>query len=163
MEKAGISVLRANECEIADFDWGELRWHASGSLGNSGEMTVGTARLKPGQANPRHYHPNCSEVLVVVSGGISHTLDAGEAAELGPGDTVTIPEGVSAQGQQPVRYRGSGPVHRLLLRGQADGDGGVGVSALRPCMETRPRRRNRGPRECAGQARKTGEDRCPVK
>ena len=94
MEPAGISVLRANECEIADFDWGELRWHASGALGNSGEMTVGTARLKPGQANPRHYHPNCSEVLVVVSGGISHTLDAGEAAELGPGDTVTIPEGV---------------------------------------------------------------------
>ena len=94
MEEAGISVLRTNECEVVDFDWGELRWHASGSLGNSGEMTVGTARLKPGQANPRHYHPNCSEVLVVVSGGISHTLDAGGTAELGPGDTVTIPEGV---------------------------------------------------------------------
>ena len=94
MEKAGISVLRTNECEVVDFDWGELRWHASGSLGNSREMTLGTARLKPGQANPRHYHPNCSEVLVVVSGGISHTLDDGETAELGPGDTVTIPEGV---------------------------------------------------------------------
>ncbi|MCY3762287.1 MAG: cupin domain-containing protein [Gemmatimonadetes bacterium] len=94
MEQAGISVLRTNECEVVDLDWGELRWHASGSLGNSGEMTLGTARLKPGQANPRHYHPNCSEVLVVVSGGISHTLDAGETAELGPGDTVTIPEGV---------------------------------------------------------------------
>ena len=97
MEQAGISVLRANECEVADFDWGELRWHASGSLGNSGEMTLGTARLKPGQANPRHYHPNCSEVLVVVSGAISHTLDAGGTAELGPGDTVTIPEGVPHQ------------------------------------------------------------------
>ena len=95
MQKEGVSVLRTNECEVVGLDWGELRWHASGSLGNSGEMTVGTARLKPGQANPRHYHPNCSEVLVVVSGGISHTLDAGEVAELGPGDTVTIPEGVS--------------------------------------------------------------------
>ena len=94
MQKAGISVLRTDECEVVDFEWGELRWHASGSLGNSGEMTLGTARLKPGKANPRHYHPNCSEVLVVVSGGISHTLDAGETAELGPGDTVTIPEGV---------------------------------------------------------------------
>lgn len=97
MEQAGISVLRANECEVAGFDWGELRWHASGALGNSAEMTLGTARLKPGQANPRHYHPNCSEVLVVVSGAISHTLDAGETAELGPGDTVTIPEGVPHQ------------------------------------------------------------------
>ena len=95
MQKEGVSVLRTNECEVVGLDWGGLRWHASGSLGNSGEMTVGTARLKPGQANPRHYHPNCSEVLVVVSGGISHTLDAGEVAELGPGDTVTIPEGVS--------------------------------------------------------------------
>ena len=97
MAEAGISVLRSNACEVADADWGELRWHASRALGNSGEMTVGTARLKPGQANPRHYHPNCSEVLVVVSGGISHTLDAGGVAELGPGDTVTIPTGVPHQ------------------------------------------------------------------
>ena len=36
-------------------------------------------------------------MLVVVSGGISHTLDAGEVAELGPGDTVTIPTGVPHQ------------------------------------------------------------------
>ena len=163
MEEAGISVLRTNECEVVDFDWGELRWHASGSLGNSGEMTVGTARLKPGQANPRHYHPNCSEVLVVVSGGISHTLDAGGVAELGPGDTVTIPTGVPTPGPQPVRNRGGGPVHLLFLRGQADGDGGVEMSAYSRCRGVRPGVRGHNLIDRSMQVRGSGEERCPAK
>ena len=98
---SGITVLRADDCIIADADWGELRWHANDELGNSLDMTVGRCVLKPGKSNPRHLHPNCSEVLVVISGAVSHSTGNGDndqtSAELFAGDTVTIPKGVPHQ------------------------------------------------------------------
>jgi quercetin dioxygenase-like cupin family protein len=78
-------------------DWGDLTWWASRSQGNSGTMTVGRCRLKPGQANPRHRHPNCGEVLVVMRGRIAHTAAGGGTVELGPGDSVSIPRGIPHQ------------------------------------------------------------------
>ena len=56
-------------------------------------MTVGEAVIKPGQQNPRHYHPNCDEVLHVVRGRILHTMGSRQA-EMSTGDTVSIPTGV---------------------------------------------------------------------
>lgn len=73
-------------------DWGRLVWMVSGALGNSDTMTVGRCYLDPGQQNPRHYHPNCDEVLHVLQGRIVHSL-GDETFEMGPGDTVSIPSG----------------------------------------------------------------------
>ena len=86
-----IQVLAYPEAKKFTFDWGNLTWFAGRSLGNSTEMTVGRCILKPGQSNPRHYHPNCTEVLVVMQGTIEHTGPNGEKVKLGVGDTVTIP------------------------------------------------------------------------
>ena len=55
-------------------------------------MTTGLATIKPGQANPRHFHPNCDEILHVISGKIRHTMNE-VTIEMNPGDTVTIPSG----------------------------------------------------------------------
>ena len=89
-EAQRFNVLRAQEAERIEKEWGSLTWYASRSLGNSTEMTTGICRLKPGMANPRHSHPNCSEVLTVLEGRIMHTSDAaGNEVELGPGDTIT--------------------------------------------------------------------------
>jgi quercetin dioxygenase-like cupin family protein len=44
-------------------------------------------------ANPRHYHPNCDEVLYVVEGTIEHTLGA-ETYAMHQGDAISIPAGV---------------------------------------------------------------------
>ena len=49
--------------------------------------------IRPGRMNPRHYHPNCDEVLHVLQGEILHTMDD-DAAELTQGDTVSIPANV---------------------------------------------------------------------
>ena len=76
MDKARI--LRANECDTVEADWGCLTWYASGGLGNSSDMTVGKCVLRPGRENPLHSHPNCSEVLVVLQGQILHTIEGGE-------------------------------------------------------------------------------------
>ena len=85
-----IKLLPSEKAEKLDFDWGGLNWYASGSLGNSRDVTVGTCRLKPGCSNPRHHHPNCSEILVVIQGSIRHTMADGTESEMNSGDTVTV-------------------------------------------------------------------------
>ena len=76
------------------FEWGNLTWFAGRAQGNSGEMTVGRCVLEPRMGNPRHMHPNCEEILVVIHGIIRHTGPGGSAIEMQPGDTVTIPANV---------------------------------------------------------------------
>jgi len=73
--------------------WGKLEWFASRALGNSGSMTTGIATISAGKANPLHRHPNCDEILHVLQGHIMNRVGDKEF-EMGPGDTVTIPEGV---------------------------------------------------------------------
>jgi quercetin dioxygenase-like cupin family protein len=89
-----IHILLESQSLKSGFDWGNLTWFASQPLGNSAEMTIGRCVLKPGQGNPRHYHPNCTEILVVLQGHIEHTGAAGKKVELRAGDTVTIPANI---------------------------------------------------------------------
>lgn len=86
-------VTRADERKVVKQAWGELFWHTSAELKNSRTMTTGTAVLRSGASNPRHFHPNCDEILHVVSGKIRHTMNE-VTVEMGPGDTVSIPKGV---------------------------------------------------------------------
>ncbi len=88
-------VLRAGEAETAEFDWGRLFWCASEKLGNSAHMTVGKCVIKPGCENPGHHHPNCEEVLHVLSGRILHYIHDSGPVEMGPGDTITLPAELS--------------------------------------------------------------------
>lgn len=95
---AGLSshdavVTRAADRQVIEQTWGRITWYASGPLGNSETMTVGEAVIKPGQENPRHYHPNCDEILHVVRGRILHTMGP-QQVEMTAGDTVSIPTGV---------------------------------------------------------------------
>jgi len=92
--KTDIQLLTYPQAAKSSFDWGNLTWFAGRSLGNSTEMTIGRCLLKPGQGNPRHYHPNCSEILVVLQGRIEHTGPDGQKVEMGEGDTVTIPANI---------------------------------------------------------------------
>lgn len=87
------TVLDASRAEVIEADWGSLTWYASGKLKNSDEMTIGKCILKPGAENPRHYHPNCEEVLVVLQGRISHEIEEVGEVVLKEGDTITLPQG----------------------------------------------------------------------
>ncbi|MFO1451064.1 MAG: cupin domain-containing protein [Opitutaceae bacterium] len=90
----GVSqVNRHADNRVVQMPWGHLRWYTSAEMGNSRTMTTGVAIIKPGQSNPRHFHPNCDEILHVVSGKISHTMNE-VTVEMNSGDTVSIPQGV---------------------------------------------------------------------
>ncbi len=72
-------------------------------------MTVGKCVLKPGQENPLHRHPNCSEMLVVLQGTIEHVIEEGREVRMGPGDCINLPVNL------PHRARNVGSDDALLM------------------------------------------------
>lgn len=113
---AEIQIQHLSSSQIHPFEWGQLTWFADRNLGNSVEMTVGRCVLKQGQGNPRHYHPNCTEILVVIKGRISHTSGKNEETEMGVGDTVTV----SANTWHCARNIGSGEAVLFIAFSSAD-------------------------------------------
>lgn len=87
------SVLKLADGELVDQPWGELRWLVSRKLGNSENMTFGRVIIPAGVSNPRHRHPNCDEVVHLLSGQIEHSL-GDESFTMEPGDTISIPAGI---------------------------------------------------------------------
>ena len=86
--------------------WGSLQWLCNGKLSPGAAQTVGLAEILPGKRNPVHYHPNCEEVLYMISGQGQHTFD-GRTIELKAGMTIRIPAGVKHNlintGKEPIR------------------------------------------------------------
>ena len=75
------------------FDWGTLTWLCNSKLSPGAMQTVGVCHIHPHRGNPVHYHPNCEEVLHMLSGTGQHSFD-GESIELRAGMTIRIPSGV---------------------------------------------------------------------
>ena len=86
-----VIVKRAGETTIDVTPWGRLLWKASRALGNSENITVGICEILPGQANPRHIHPNCDEVLHVLQGTIAHSYGDADELQMTVGDVITVP------------------------------------------------------------------------
>lgn len=109
-------VKKSGEALVQKFDWGQLTWFASRELGNSTDVTVGQCRIRPGQANPRHFHPNCSEVLVVLEGRISHSIENDGTVEMAVGDCITVPPHLRHQ----ARNIGDGDAVLMVTFSSAD-------------------------------------------
>lgn len=88
-----MTVTDAAQLPVQRFPWGSLQWLCDGALSPGAAQTVGLAEILPGFTNPLHYHPNCEEILHVLSGTGAHAFD-GRSAELKPGMTIRIPAGV---------------------------------------------------------------------
>lgn len=86
--------------------WGSLQWVCNAKLSPGAAQTVGLAEILPGARNPVHFHPNCEEVLYMLSGHGQHTFD-GHVVELKAGMTIRIPAGVKHNlintGKEPIR------------------------------------------------------------
>lgn len=83
----------ADQHTIEPQPWGRLEWYVSAEIGNSETMTLGKCVLDEGQANGRHWHPNCDEVLTVIKGSIIHSWND-EEFPMEVGDVISIPQGV---------------------------------------------------------------------
>ena len=98
-------VSDASQLPTEHFDWGTLKWLCHGRLFPGAEQTLGLCLIQPGCRNPRHYHPNCEEVLHLLSGNGEHSFND-DVIELRPGMTIRIPAGVihnmSNTGTEPI-------------------------------------------------------------
>jgi quercetin dioxygenase-like cupin family protein len=86
-------VIHRDDVPTDNFAWGALQWLCNDRLSPGAAQTVGLSRIEPGQGNPLHYHPNCEEVLYVLSGTCRHSFD-GQWFDLQPGSLIRIPAGV---------------------------------------------------------------------
>lgn len=98
-------VLSIDEARVETFGWGTLQWLCNDKLSSGAQQTVGLCHIQPGQRNPVHYHPNCEEILYMISGRGQHSYD-GAVFDLVPGSTIRIPAGVkhnmANDGSEPI-------------------------------------------------------------
>ena len=88
-------LKKAQDAQVVEFDWGSLEWLVSAAQGNSATLTFGRVLIRAGQANHRHIHPNCDEILHLLSGRLEHSYGSSQTFPLEPGDTISIPAGVA--------------------------------------------------------------------
>lgn len=86
-------VVATDQVEAQAFEWGGIKWLMNMALDSDAAQTFGVVFIAPGQKNPRHHHPNCEELLYVLSGTCEHSL-GDETFQLGPGDLIRVPQGV---------------------------------------------------------------------
>ena len=85
-------VVDSSKAPAQVFPWGEIRWLHSAATGAEG-LTIGEVVINPGQENRPHSHPNCEEVLYLISGELEHTCGDEEPYVLKPGMSIRIPAG----------------------------------------------------------------------
>jgi mannose-6-phosphate isomerase-like protein (cupin superfamily) len=117
-------VTDAAQLPVEQNSWGTLQWVCNGKLMPGSEQTVGLATILPGKRNPLHFHPNCEEVLYVISGQGTHSYN-GRTIELKPGMTIRVPPKVKHNlvntGTEPLRTLVSfstGDRQTVFLEGQ---------------------------------------------
>lgn len=100
------TVTDAAQLPVEKSDWGTLQWVCNEKLMPGSAQTVGLAMIFPGKHNPVHYHPNCEEVLYVISGEGLQSYD-GRTIRLRAGMTIRIPAKVTHNlentGTEPLR------------------------------------------------------------
>ena len=86
-------VARLEETPLTNESWGQLAWMIGAKETPGSEQTFGIVTIHPEQRNPLHSHPNCEELLYVISGECEHLL-GDELYRLSAGSVIRIPRGV---------------------------------------------------------------------
>ena len=93
---AQAAVQHFSEAPEVKYPWGWIRWLMNGKIDPEASQTLGIVQINPGQRNPLHMHPNCEELLYVISGSAENII-GDKKVTIGPGDLVRIPKGVPHQ------------------------------------------------------------------
>jgi len=101
-----ISVQHFDKVEQVKYPWGWIRWLMNSKLDPGAAQTFGVVEIAAGQRNSLHMHPNCEELLYVLSGSCKHRI-GDKSVVLKPGDIARIPAGVAHRaivlGNEPMR------------------------------------------------------------
>ena len=114
MEKAKLSIGK-DEGIKEEFPWGEIRWIWNSKIDENAEQTMGHVIVNAGVKNTTHAHPNCEELLYVLSGECDHWIDD-ENYPLKPGMTIVIRRGA----EHYAEVTSSEPLHALIFYSTPD-------------------------------------------
>ena len=102
-------VASLHTAQVETFPWGELRWLCSDRLSPGAQQTFGHCRIAPQTVNPLHFHPNCEELLYLLSGAGEHRF-GDDWIPLSAGALIRIPAGV----RHCLRNTGDTPLECLI-------------------------------------------------
>jgi mannose-6-phosphate isomerase-like protein (cupin superfamily) len=98
-----------------EFPWGDIRWIWNSQIGEDAEQTLGHVVIHPGVKNTTHAHPNCEELLYVLTGECDHWI-GDEKYRLEPGMTIVIPRGA----EHYAEVTSSEPLRALIFYSSPD-------------------------------------------
>jgi mannose-6-phosphate isomerase-like protein (cupin superfamily) len=88
------------------YSWGWIRWMMNSSIEHESAQSFGIVQINPGHHNVLHSHPNCEEILYVLSGSCEHIV-GNKKVMLHAGDLIRVPVGIPHQafaiGNEPLR------------------------------------------------------------
>lgn len=106
MNQPNFTPTRVGEVPTETYGQADIHWLASKAASGASELTVGITTITPGGSSPLHRHPNCEEVLHVLTGEIEKVIDGVPSFRMKPGDTITVPSNIRhrafAIGDQPA-------------------------------------------------------------
>jgi quercetin dioxygenase-like cupin family protein len=94
VSKPEVSYTNRVDAKAANqFPWGTIQWLCSNEYFADANLTFGYVQIEAGCKNPRHYHPNSSEVLFLIEGELDHSV-GDDVFHLVAGQSIFIPLGV---------------------------------------------------------------------
>jgi len=100
---------------LEEFPWGEIRWIWNSQVNENAEQTLGHVVIHPGKKNTFHAHPNCEELLYVLTGECDHWV-GDEKYHLEPGMMISIPRG----SEHYAEVTSSEPLRALIFYSSPD-------------------------------------------
>lgn len=103
-----MDITHRDQCEsFVTKDTSEIRELMAYRNSGCERTSLAEATLHPGHHTEAHYHPETEEIYTILRGTGRIVVD-GEAAALGPGDTVLLPPGAVHQtwntGEEPLVF-----------------------------------------------------------
>jgi quercetin dioxygenase-like cupin family protein len=114
--------VKQPEVEQEQFEWGTIGWRARPANTGARQIVVMDVTLEPGEGHAFHRHDGQEEMIIVTRGRITQYLEL-ESADLGPGDSVYIDEGVVHASYND----GDETAHLQVLIGPSLGEEGYGL------------------------------------
>jgi len=106
MPNVNVVVQHFDKEVEVKYPWGAIRWMMDSKIDRDAAQTFGIVQINAGQRNALHSHPNCEEILYVLSGSCEHVV-GNKKFVLHPGDLIRVPVGVPHQaivtGNEPLR------------------------------------------------------------
>ena len=90
-------------------DWGTMEWLADGKADPGLGLSLARMIVQPGKTSPAHRHPNCNEVIHVLSGEMDERLND-TWVRCQTGDTISAKAGIIHQ----TRCVGDAPVVMMI-------------------------------------------------